>query len=170
MYEASVPVLVRRLEQLSSIIKKGQAWAEGNGKSDEEVLQARLAPDMFPFVRQVQIASDHAKAIAARLIGTEPPKMEDTESTLGELIDRVNRTVAFLKTLEATAFEGSETRHIPFPYVPNTYLLGQETLLESSLPNFYFHVTTAYNVLRNLGVPLGKADYIGDLPLKPTTT
>lgn len=169
MYEATVPVLVRRLEQLSHILKKGQTWATENGKSDEEMLQAKLALDMFPLVRQVQIASDNAKSIAARLAGTEPPKMEDNETTLGALIDRVDRTVAFLKTLKASDFEGAETRQIPFPYVPDTYLLGQEALLESYLPNFYFHVTTAYAILRHLGVPLGKADFIGDLPLKPVT-
>jgi hypothetical protein len=137
------------------------------GKTDEDILQARLAPDMFPFVRQVQIASDNAKSISARLAGEEPPKMEDSESTLSELAERTRKTIAYLKTLESAKFEGAEDRHIPFPYVPDTYLLGQEALFESYLPNFFFHVTTAYAILRNQGMPVGKADFIGTLPLKP---
>ncbi|MFZ1654833.1 MAG: DUF1993 domain-containing protein [Candidatus Moraniibacteriota bacterium] len=167
LYDASVPVFIAMLENLAGILAKAQTWATENGKSDEDVLQARLAPDMFPLVKQVQIASDNAKSISARLAGEEPPKMEDIEATFAELIERTEKTVAYLKTLDREKFEGAEGRHIPFPYVPDTYLLGQEALLQSYLPNFFFHVTTAYDILRNQGVPLGKADYIGTLPLKP---
>lgn len=154
------------LENLSGILEKTALWAKENKQTEAEILEAKLAPDMFPLVRQIQIASDNAKSISARLAGEEPPKMEDTESTLAELIERTRRTVAYLKTLDAAKFEGAEDRHVPFPYVPDTYMLGQEALLESYLPNFFFHVTTAYDILRNQGVPLGKADFIGTLPLK----
>ncbi len=167
LYSASVPVYSKMLENLAGILEKSQAWAKESGKTDEEMLQAKLAPDMFPLVRQVQIASDNAKSISARLAGEEPPKMEDTESTFPELIDRARKTVVYLRTLDPAKFETAESRHIPFPYVPDTYLLGQEALFESYLPNFFFHVTTAYDILRNQGVPLGKADFIGALPLKP---
>lgn len=155
------------LGNLAGILEKATVWAKETRKTEEEILQSRLAPDMFPLVRQIQIASDNAKSISARLAGEEPPKMEDTESTLSELIDRTRKTVAYLKTLDPAKFEGSESRRILFPYVPDTYLLGEEALFESYLPNFFFHVTTAYDILRNQGMPLGKADYIGTLPLKP---
>lgn len=167
LYDVSVPVYIKMLENLVNVLEKGKIWTKEQGKMEEEILGAKLAPDMFPLVRQVQIASDNAKAISARLIGTEPPKMEDTEMTFAELIERAQKTVAYLKTLDREKFEGAETRRIPFPYVPDTYLLGSEALLQSSLPNFFFHVTTAYDILRNQGVPLGKSDFIGALPLKP---
>lgn len=167
LYASSVPVYIKMLENLAGILEKAVVWAKEEGKTDEEVLQARLAPDMFPLVRQVQIVSDNAKSISARLIGEEPPKMEDTESTLAELIDRTRKTVTYLRTIDSAKFDGAESRHIPFPYVPDTYLLGEEALLQSYLPNFYFHMTTAYDILRNQGMPLGKADFIGALPLKP---
>ncbi|MGB3073167.1 MAG: DUF1993 domain-containing protein [Candidatus Moraniibacteriota bacterium] len=167
LYDASVPVFITMLENLAGILAKAEVWATENGKSDEDVLQARLAPDMFSLVKQVQIASDNAKSISARLAGEEPPKMEDIEATFAELIERTRKTVVYLQTLNREKFEGAEDRHIPFPYVPDTYLLGHEALLRSYLPNFFFHVTTAYAILRNQGVLLGKADFIGALPLKP---
>jgi len=169
LYDVSVPVFTKMLDNLAHILERAEAWAKEAGKTDEEMLQAKLAPDMFPLVRQVQIASDNAKSISARLAGGEPPKMEDTEATFAELIERTQKTVAYLKTLDRAKFEGAEIRQIPFPYVPDTHLLGQESLLESYLPNFFFHVTTAYDILRSQGVPLGKADFIGALPLKPNT-
>ena len=167
LYDVSVPVYVKMLENLAGILEKSKVWAAEQGKTDEAMLQAKLAPDMFPLVRQIQIASDNAKSISARLAGEEPPKMADEEATFPEAIERVQKTIAYLKTLDSVKFEDAESRHIPFPYVPDTYLLGQEALLESYLPNFFFHVTTAYDILRNQGVPLGKSDFIGALPLKP---
>lgn len=166
LYNASVPVYVKMLENLANILEKASVWTAEQGKTEGEIIQARLAPDMFPLARQIQIASDNAKSITARLAGEEPPKMEDTEATLAELIERTRKTVAFLKTIDPEKFEGAQNRHIPFPYVPDTYLLGEEALFQSYLPNFFFHVTTAYDILRNQGMPLGKADYIGTLPLK----
>lgn len=168
LYTASVPVFISLLENLSQILAKAEIWARENGKSEVDLLEAKLAPDMFPLVKQVQIASDNAKAITARLAEEEPLTMADTEATFADLIQRLEKTVVYLKTLQPEKFEGAEERHIPFPYVPDTYLLGQEALLQSSLPNFFFHVTIAYAILRNQGVPLGKADFIGTLPLKPS--
>ncbi|MFA9262086.1 MAG: DUF1993 family protein [Undibacterium sp.] len=167
LYHASVPVYVKMLENLAQILIKGQAWAKEQGKSDDGLLGSKLASDMFPLLRQVQIASDNAKGISARLTGQEPPKMEDTETTFDQAIERVQKTVTYLKTLDQSMFEGAEERQIPFPYVPDTYLTAHEALFESYLPNFFFHMTTAYDILRNQGVPLGKADFIGNLPLKP---
>lgn len=167
LYVSSVSIYTKMLENLAGILEKAVVWAQENGKTDGEILQARLAPDMFPFVRQVQIVSDNAKSISARLAGEEPPKMEDTESTLSELIERTRKTIEYLKTIDQAKFDGAENRHIPFPYVPDTYLLGEEALFQSYLPNFFFHMTTAYDILRNQGMPLGKADFIGKLPLKP---
>lgn len=167
LYDASVPVFAKTLDNLVRILEKAGVWAREQGKTDEEMLQAKLAPDMFPLVKQIQIASDNAKSIAARLAGEVPPKMEDTEATLVELIERARKTSAYLKTLDRDRFVGAEERQIPFPYVPDTHLLGSAALFESYLPNFFFHATTAYGILRNQGVPLGKADFIGDLPLKP---
>lgn len=166
LYDASVPVYVKMLENLAQILAKSQSWAKEQGKSEDELLDAKLAPDMFPLIRQVQIASDHAKGISARLAGQEPPKIEDVETTFDQAIERIRKTVDYLKTLDPALFEGASSRQIPFPYVPDTYLLAEEALFESSLPNFFFHVTTAYGILRREGVPLGKADFIGHLPLK----
>lgn len=167
LYDVSVPIYVKILENLALLLEKSAHWATESGKTEADLLSARLAPDMFPLARQVQIASNNAKGIAARLAGEEPPKMEDTETTFAELSARCRRTVEYLKTLDREKFEAAETREIPFPYVPDTYLLGKEALVESYLPNFFFHVTTAYDILRNQGVPLGKSDFIGVLPLKP---
>jgi hypothetical protein len=166
LYDVSVPVYVTMLENLASFLTKSQAWATENGKSDEDILQARLAPDMFPLVKQVQIASDNAKSISAQLAGEITPVMEDAETTIAALIERARKTVEFLKTLDRKKFESAADCRIPFPYVPGTYLSGHEALLRSYLPNFFFHVTTAYDILRNQGVPLGKTDFIGTLPLK----
>lgn len=134
--------------------------------AEAELLEARLAPDMFPLTRQVQIASDAAKGIAAGLAGVEKPVMEDTETTFDALIERCDKTISFLNTLSVDQFEGGENRLIPFPYVEGKVMTGEATLLQSNLPNFFFHVTTAYDILRHKGVPLGKTDYIGDLPLQ----
>lgn len=167
LYDASVPVLISMHVNLSGILANAKDWVIENRKSDEDVLQVRLAPDMFPLVRQVQIVSDNMESVSARLAGEDPPIMEDAEATSTDHIERSQKTVAYLKTLDPAMFEGAKTRRIPFPHVPDTYLLGQEALLKSYLKNFFFYVTTAFDILRSQGVPLGKADFIGVLPLKP---
>lgn len=166
MYLVSVPVMIKALENLKHIVEKGADHVKVAGLPESALLGAKLAPDMFDFTRQVQIASDNAKGICARLSGGEPPKMEDNEKTFAELVARIEKTVAFLKTLKPESFEGGAERKIPFPYIEGKYMLGDEAFFQSYLPNFFFHVTVAYAILRNQGVELGKADFIGDLPLK----
>lgn len=166
LYHVSVPLFIKGLTNLKNILKKGKAFAEEKGWQEAELLEARLAPDMFPLARQVQIASDNAKAVSAHLAGVENPVMEDTEKTFEELLERCDKTIVFLETLKSEQFEGAESKMIPFRYVEGKSMTGEDTLFHSSLPNFFFHLVTAYDVLRHKGVSLGKADYIGNLPLK----
>ncbi|WP_028081579.1 DUF1993 domain-containing protein [Solimonas soli] len=162
MYQASVPVLVRMLGNLKGLLEKGSAHAEAR-KFDATVLaDSRLFPDMFPLSRQVQIATDMAKGGVARLAGTEPPKFEDHERTLTELIARVDKTIAFLQSFKPEQIDGSESRTITLQMRGGTRNFeGLGYLLHFVLPNFYFHVTTAYNLLRHNGVEIGKPDFLG---------
>lgn len=163
MYSASVPTLIRMLNNLSKILEKGAAYA-GSRKIEPSVLvTSRLYPDMFPLSRQVQIASDTAKGCAARLAGKEPPKFEDNEATFEELIARCRKTVAFLETFKPADIDGSESREIILQMRSGPLTFdGLSYLNEFVLPNFFFHVTTAYDILRNNGVELGKRDYMGN--------
>lgn len=167
LYTVSVPVFMKNLKNLKQILAKGKTFAAEQGMSEAELLDARLAPDMFPLMRQVQIASDNAKSISANLASVEKPVMEDVEKSFDELMERCDKTIAFLETLKPEQFEGAEARQIPFPYAEGKWMLGNEALLHHNLPNFFFHMVTAYAILRNKGVTLGKNDYIGELPLKP---
>jgi hypothetical protein len=162
MYEASIPTFLHTLRSLRAILEKGAAYAEAR-KFDPVVLaQSRLFPDMLPLTRQIQIASDAAKGAAARLTGTEPPKWEDNETTLADLIARVDKTIDYLQGFKAAQFEGSDTRTITIntPRASFTFP-GLIFLRHWAIPNFFFHVTTAYNLLRHNGVEIGKADYLG---------
>jgi hypothetical protein len=165
MYQASVPVLINSLRNLKNLLQKGQAHADAKKIDHAVLINARLAPDMFPLSRQVQIASDNAKGCAARLAGVEPPKYEDTEKTFDELHARIDKTVAYLKSLKAEQIDGSEERPVTLK-TPRGDLnfRGQQYLCFFLLPNFFFHVTTAYNILRHNGVELGKPDFIGPPP------
>ena len=162
MYQASAPRFANTLGNLAVILDKAQAHCEAR-KIDPLILTGfRLYPDMFPFSRQVQIACDTAKGATARLAGVEIPKHEDTERTFPELKARIAKTVDFLQSVKAERVEGSEEKEIVLQmrsgerrYTGLQYLLGH------ALPNFYFHVTTAYNILRHNGVELGKQDYLG---------
>ena len=164
MYQASVPVFARGLSSLKTILTKGAAHAAAK-KIDESVfINARLFPDMLPLKAQVFIASDFARGTVARLSGTEPPKWEDNESTFAELIARVDRTVEAVKSFSAAQIDGSENRPVTRPVrgEPKVFS-GINYLLQYSLPNFYFHTTTAYAILRSNGVEIGKGDFIGAL-------
>jgi hypothetical protein len=162
MYQASVPVFQQMLTALSANLDKGAAFADAKGISHAELVAARLAPDMFPLSRQVQIATDHAKGATARLSGRENPKYEDTESTLSELKARIAKTLDFVSGVPAGEIDGSEERDITITVAgqPRT-LKGQRYLIHNALPNFFFHVTTAYDILRHEGVEVGKRDYMG---------
>jgi hypothetical protein len=162
MYQASIPPLLRLLGNFKGILEKGAAY-ETAKKLDAAVLPgSRLYPDMLPLRAQVYIATDAAKGCPARLSGTEPVKFEDTEQTLAELIARVDKTIALLKTYQAEQIDGSEERPVTIntPRGPLNFK-GLQYLQHFVLPNFYFHVTTAYGILRHSGVELGKMDYLG---------
>jgi len=163
MYQASVPVFTRMLNNLRVILEKTAAYAQDK-KIDEAVfLEARLFPDMLPLRRQVQIASDQAKG-AARLAGLEPPAFEDKEQTIAELITRINRTIEFLATLTPAQIDGSEGREITrIIRGQSKTFTGINFLLQFAMPNFYFHVTTAFAILRHNGLDIGKTDFLGPL-------
>ena len=162
MYQASVPVFIRTLTMLSNILDKAAAFAEAKKIDSAVLVNARLAPDMFPLSRQVQIATDNAKGCAARLAGIDPPRYEDTETTFPELIARLRKTVDFLATFKPAQIDGSEERTITLTMRHGTLVFpGQTYLLTYALPNVYFHVTTAYAILRHNGVEVGKQDFLG---------
>ncbi len=162
MHQASVPVFVRQLGVLSALLAKGEAFAREKGIAPAELLTARLAADMHPLPSQVQIASDAAKGGCARLAEVEVPGFPDTETGFADLQARVAKTIAFVEGIPAERFEGSETRIVTLKAGARTLEFpGQTFLLHFALPNFFFHVTTAYAILRHKGVPLGKLDFLG---------
>ena len=162
MYQASVPALIRMLSNLSAILDKAAAHADQHKIEPSVLLNTRLFPDMYPLVQQVQIASDVAKAAGARLAGVEPPKFPDTETSFDELKARIAKTVDFLKTLKPAQIDGSEERDITILIRGETHSFkGQPYLVHFILPNFYFHVTAAYAILRHCGVQIGKRDFLG---------
>jgi uncharacterized protein len=162
MYDASVPVLIRGLGNLSALLEKGLASAEARKIDPAVLVSARLAPDMHPLKNQVQIASDSAKGAASRLAGVDNPSWPDTETTFPELQARIKKTIDYLQSFKPEQFEGSETKTVtlPSPGGDMTFT-GQEFLFGFVLPNFFFHVTTAHAILRHNGVPIGKMDYLG---------
>ncbi len=161
MYNVTVPEFKRSLLALKAILVKAEAFVAEKKIDDAALLQARLAPDQFPLVRQVQIACDNAKGTAGRLAGVELPKMEDNEATFAELEARIDKTVTFLDEFTPEQFEGSEDREIAIYFLPGKFLSGLEYLNTMGLANFYFHLTTAYSILRHNGMNIGKADYMG---------
>lgn len=162
MYQVSVPVFVRMLNNVGTILDKGAAHADARKIDPAVLLNARLYPDMFPLMRQVQIAGDTAKGAAARLGGLEPPKYEDTEVGFSDLKNRIQKTVFYLNTFKPEQIDGSEQRTVTLSLrgQPVTFQ-GLPYLLNHALPNFFFHVTTAYDILRHCGVEIGKADFLG---------
>lgn len=162
MYQASVPVFVRMLNNLVAILEKAAAHAEAKKIAPAVLLSSRLYPDMFPLSRQVQIASDTAKGGAARLAGMEPPKFEDNEATFPELIERLRKTIAYLNTLKPEQIDGSERKKVTLKVRDEMLTFeGLTFLLNRVLPNLYFHISTAYAILRHNGVDIGKKDYLG---------
>lgn len=162
MYEASIPVLTRMLDNLSNILKKAEANAQARSIEPKVFIESRLAPDMYPLARQVQIASDMAKGCAARLAGVEVPSWADTETSFEELQGRIAKTRDFIKSIDATQLEDSETRTVVLKMRSGEISFsGRDYLLNFALPNFYFHVTAAYAILRHNGVDVGKMDFLG---------
>ena len=165
MSQAFIPPTLRQLAALDAILDKAAAHAAARKIDPAVLLATRLFPDMFPLVRQVQLTTDFAKGPAARLAGLEPPKYEDTEASFADLKARVAKTVAYLKGLKPEQIDGSETRDITIPIggQPRTFK-GQPYLVDFAIPNLYFHMTTAYAILRSCGVEIGKRDFIGAMP------
>lgn len=161
MYEASVPVFTARLKALSGVLGEAERHA-GERKIDPQVfLAARLAPDMFALTRQVQIATDHAKGAPSRLAGRSAPKYEDNEASFADLYARIDKTADYLATFEAADIDGSEERPIELKIGGREISMpGMQYLLHFAMPNFYFHLTTAYDILRHNGVPLGKVVFM----------
>lgn len=161
-YDASVTVCVRTLGNLIGILDKGAAHCDAHGIDPAVLINARLYPDMFPLARQVQVATDIARRGGARLAGREPDSVPDTESTFPELIDRVRSVIGFLESLSPEQMDGAEDRRIKFILRGREMTFeGRTFLLDFVLPNVFFHVTTAYAILRHNGVELGKPDYLG---------
>lgn len=164
MYQASVPVFIRALGNLRHVLAKGEAHAKARQVSDEVMLATRLVPDMFPLVRQVQIATDMAKGGAARLAGGEPPTFADDEATFAALYDRIERTIEHLRSYRAEQIDGSEERAITLKTRHGEmHFKGRDYLLDFVIPNLFFHCTTTYAILRGIGVELGKRDFLGPL-------
>jgi hypothetical protein len=164
----SVGQFLPMLGNLSAILDKGAASAESR-KFDTQVLASgRLAPDMLPFTRQIQLSCDFAKNSSARLVGKDPPKFEDNETTFAELKARIDKTIDYVKGLPASAFEGAEDRDITIPLRDRKLeMKGLPFLQRWVLPNFYFHVVTAYAILRHNGVDVGKMDFLGRVLDRP---
>lgn len=162
IYELTVPAMTRGLQNLAAVLNKAKAHAEATKYDANVLLAARLFPDMFPLTRQVQLTTDFAKGVVARLAGLEVPKWDDTETSFEELQARIQKALAYLGTFREAQFAGAEHRPIELKTPAGTFnFTGQSYLLNWALPNFYFHVTTAYNLLRHNGVPIGKLDFLG---------
>ncbi len=163
MYKISVPIFVQYLTSLSAVLDKAAAHCDAKKIDPSALLSARLFPDMFPLARQVRAASDHAVSATARLAGGEPPTLPGNEASFADLKERLAKAIDFVKNFKPAQIDGSEDKaiKITFPSGATRDFTGQSLLLNNSLPNFYFHCTTAYDILRHCGVELGKRDFMG---------
>jgi hypothetical protein len=170
MSQASLPVFEINLNALSAILDKVEGHAAAKKIDPAVLLHSRLSPDMFDLTRQVQVATDQARRASARLAGVEPPSYEDNETTIDQLKARLAKTVVYLKTLDRKQIDSSADREITFPLGGDKkgHMKGDDYLNHFVLPNFYFHVTTAYAILRQCGVDIGKRDFLGAIPVKMT--
>lgn len=166
LYQMTVPQFAKTLRNLSAILDKGAAYAETKKFDVGVLLQSRLAPDQLDFTRQIQIACDTAKLGIARVTTKNAPEHADTEKTLPELKARIESTLQYLESVTEKDFDGAEARRITTPRWEGKTLSGMEYVLHHTIPNFYFHVTMAYAILRHNGVDIGKKDYLGAMPFK----
>jgi hypothetical protein len=169
LYRACMPQFRQMLLNLRTWLGTGEEHARATGRDPEALLSCQLAPDQFPLLRQIQAACDTSKLVVARLTGKQAPKHDDTEKTLAEIRTRIDATLAYLETIGADDFEGADEKKIALFWDATKTMRGEDYLHEFSLANFYFHVTTAYAILRHEGVPLGKFDYIGRLTTQSAT-
>jgi hypothetical protein len=158
MYQVSVPIFIQLLTSLSAVLDKGVAHAEAHKIEPSFLANMRLYPDMYSLIRQVQQATSHAVRISAALAGSTPPELPNTETTFADLQARIAKTIDYLKSLKPEQFTGSEDRDIT---LSGRTLPGRRLLLTHVFPHFYFHCTTAYDILRHCGVPIAKSDFIG---------
>ncbi len=163
MYELTIVQFIKTLTNLNTLLDKAAAYADHKKFDVSILLHSRLAPDQFHLIRQVQIATDTAKGMAARVIGQEPPKFEDTETTLSEVKARINKTIDFLSTIKKEQTQGWENRMVPIGFMKGKGVIASEFVPQMALPNFYFHVVTVYSILRHNGVDIGKMDYLGTI-------
>jgi hypothetical protein len=163
MYIVSIPVFIQHLNGLSTILDKTAAWAAARTVNEADLLNMRLSPDMFNLARQVRAATDHAANAAARLAGKELLKFANDETTIAQLKDRIAKTIGYLRSVKQTEIDGTENKEISitFPSGQTRQFTGQSLLIGNSLPNFWFHTTTAYDIIRQYGVEIGKRDFMG---------
>jgi len=166
MYTVSIPVFIQHLNGLSTVLDKAATWAAARKVNETELLNMRLSPDMFNLARQVRAATDHASNAAGRLAGKELLKFANDETTIAQLKDRIAKTIDYLKNIKQSEIDGTESKEISitFPSGLTRQFTGQSLLLGNSLPNFYFHATTAYDIIRQCGVEIGKRDFMGTPP------
>ncbi|MBA3540135.1 MAG: DUF1993 domain-containing protein [Deltaproteobacteria bacterium] len=166
LFDVTVPQLIKMLRNLDTWMAAAIAFAERKKFDVNNLVKARLAPDQFAFDRQVQIACDNAKHIAARVTGRDVPVHADSETTIEQLRARIATVIAFLETFKVDDFTDAAARKISLPWMEGKWMRGEEYVAQLELPNFYFHVTTAYSILRHNGVELGKRDFIGGVPMR----
>lgn len=166
LYETTVPYFIKILRNLSAILDKAEAYANSKKIEGAVLLHSRLAPDQFPLVRQVQIACDTAKLGVSRLTGKDAPLHDDKENSIPELKTRISETISYLNEFKSSDFKDAETRKITNKRWEDKYLTGQDFVYHHAIPNIYFHVTTAYSILRHNGLDIGKKDYLGEMPFQ----
>ncbi len=166
LYSATVPMLMNSIKALSGLLDKADAYLKEKGIAESDLLQKRFAPDMFPFVKQVQLVSDQAKGFVARIQGKDPVSMEDNETSIAELKERLAKTLAVLEAVKPEDIDGHENDRVKLSYFADKHLTGLHYATELLIPNFFFHFTTAYDLLRAEGVQIGKGDFLGTISLR----
>lgn len=166
LFESTVPQFIKMLNNLNHLIEKSETYAQTKKFEMDVLLNSRLAPDQFHLIRQVQMVCDTAKLGVSRLTGKEAPSHADTEKTLADVKERISSTVNYLKTFTAKDFESADAKQIKTPRWEDNYLTGFDYVQHHVIPNFYFHMTTVYSILRHNGVDVGKKDYLGAMPFK----
>jgi uncharacterized protein len=166
MYTVSIPVFIQHLNGLSTVLDKAASWAAARKVNETDLLNMRLSPDMLNLARQVRAATDHAANAAGRLAGRELPKFANDETSIAQLKDRIAKTIDYLSNIKQSDIDGTESKEISitFPSGQTRQFTGQSLVLGNSLPNFYFHATTAYDIIRQCGVEIGKRDFMGTPP------
>lgn len=166
IYTWTVPLFVKHLGGLKNVLGKAKAYLAETGASESELLMSALAPDMFPLVKQVQVACDQAKGAVARLAGVVIPSFEDTEATLSELMMRIDKTITFIQSVPEASFANAAERQIVLPRYPGKYMTGFDYAHKHAIPYVFFHIVTAYGLVRRAGVSIGKDDYMNGRPLR----